>query len=202
MKTPHIVKGYGPLDLFLAKRRYKIAKRQIKLAKKNGRILDIGCGSYPLFLLNIGFAEKYGLDKEIETTVKDKIKKQGIILTSSDIENEEKLPFEDNYFDVVSMLAVFEHIESEKLVGIHREIYRVLKPGGMYVMTTPAIWTDFLLRSMAKLHLISDASIKEHKNSYNHSMISSILQEAHFQKNNLRFGYFELFMNIWATATK
>jgi SAM-dependent methyltransferase len=202
MPPHHMVRGYGPLDSFLAKQRYKIATRQIELAKKNGRILDIGCGSYPLFLLNVDFTEKYGLDKMVETATEERTKQQEIILISHDIENEEKLPFEDNFFDVVSMLAVFEHIEPNKLVKMHREIYRTLKPGGIYIMTTPAFWTDCLLRLLAKSGLITDIEIREHKGSYSHSMISCILQEAYFQRNKLRFGYFELFMNIWATATK
>jgi 2-polyprenyl-3-methyl-5-hydroxy-6-metoxy-1,4-benzoquinol methylase len=188
MKTSHIVEGYGPLDVFLAKQRYKVAKRKIYSAKKSGRILDIGCGCYPLFLITTDFAEKYGLDKNIEPSVANKMEKQGIVLINHYIEKEEKLPFKENFFDVVSMLAVFEHIEPENLVGIHKEIHRILKPGGMYVMTTPAIWTDGLLKFLAKLHLISNISISEHKNSYNHSMISSILQEAHFEKNRLQFG--------------
>ena len=82
--------------------------------------MNIGCGSYPPFLLNADFTEKYGLDKVVETATEERAKQQGIILISHDIENEEKLPFEDNYFDVVSMLVVFEHIESEKLTRIHR----------------------------------------------------------------------------------
>ncbi|GAG35560.1 unnamed protein product, partial [marine sediment metagenome] len=138
MAASHMVRGYGPLDSFLAKQRYKAARRQIKSAQKNGRILDIGCGSYPLFLLNADFTEKYGLDKVVETATEERAKQQGIVLISHDIENEEKLPFGDNFFDVVSMLAVFEHIEPGKLVKIHKEIYRILKPGGMYIMTTPA----------------------------------------------------------------
>jgi len=202
MVTSHVVRGYGLLDFFLAKQRYKIAKRQIRLAKKNGRILDIGCGLEALFLANLDFSEKYGLDRDIETAVKDRAKQQGIILICFDIEKGENLPFEDDFFDVVSMLAVFEHIEPQHLVRLHKEIYRVLKPGGMYVMTTPAAWTGPLLRLLAKLHLISDVPISEHKGSYSHSMISSVLQEADFQQDKLRLGYFELFMNTWATATK
>jgi len=198
MKTSHIVEGYGPLDMFLAKQRYKVAKRRIYSAQKSGRILDIGCGSHPLFLTNINFAEKYGLDKNIESCVTD----QGIVLINHYIEEEEKLPFEGNFFDVVSMLAVFEHIEPEQLVRIHGEINRVLKPGGIYVMTTPAFWTEGLLKFLVKLRLISGVSISEHKDSYDSSMVSSILQAAGFPKNNLRFGYFELFMNMWSTAVK
>lgn len=202
MKTSHIVEGYGPLDVFLAKQRYKVAKRKIYSAQKSGRILDIGCGSVPLFLTSVNFAEKYGLDKNIEARVAEEMKKQGIVLINHYIEEEEKLPFDENFFDVVSMLAVFEHIEPEQLVRIHREINRVLKPGGIYVMTTPAFWTEGLLKFLVKLRLISGVSISEHKDSYDSSMVSSILQDAGFPKNNLRFGYFELFMNMWATAAK
>jgi ubiquinone/menaquinone biosynthesis C-methylase UbiE len=138
MKTSHIVEGYGPLDVFLAKQRYKVAERKIYSAKKSGRILDIGCGCYPLFLTIINFAEKYGLDKNIEPSVANKMEKQGIVLINHYIEKEEKLPFKENFFDVVTMLAVFEHIIPENLVKLHKEIYRVLKQGGIYIITTPA----------------------------------------------------------------
>jgi hypothetical protein len=66
MKMSHILEGYDSLDVFLAKQRYKTAERKMRLAKKDGRILNIGCGCYPLFLTTVDFAEKYGLDKNIE----------------------------------------------------------------------------------------------------------------------------------------
>jgi ubiquinone/menaquinone biosynthesis C-methylase UbiE len=200
MTRPRIVQGHGPLDLFLAKQRYKIARRQIKSMSGNGRILDIGCGCSPFFLTTVDFLEKYGLDKNISST-EEKIRENGITLINYNIE-EEKLPFKDDFFDVVTMLAVFEHIEPKHLVRIHQDIYRILRPGGMYVMTTPAFWTDGLLKLLARLHLISDVPIKEHKGSYDYSTVSSVLQEASFEKNSLRFGYFEFFMNMWVTATK
>jgi SAM-dependent methyltransferase len=201
MKQPHIMKEYGPLDLWLAKKRYRAAQKLIAPVTDRRRILDIGCGSYPLFLIATDFAEKYGLDKNIEPGVADEMKKQGIVLVNHYIEKEEKLPFKENFFDVVSMLAVFEHIDPKQLVRIHKEINRVLKPGGIYIMTTPAFWTEGLLKFLAKLRLIS-SSIKEHKGSYNWLTVSSILQAADFPKDNLRFGYFELFMNMWVTAAK
>jgi hypothetical protein len=87
-------------------------------------------------------------------------------------------------------------------VKILREIHRNLRPGGMHIMTTPAFWTDSVLRFMAKLRLVSSVEIEEHKDAYNHLRLFSILQEANFSEDKLRFGYFEIFMNIWATATK
>ena len=70
------------------------------------------------------------------------------------------------------------------------------------LITTPALWTDSILRFMAKLRIVSPVEIEEHKDAYNHSRLFSILQEANFSKEKLRFGYFEMFMNMWATATK
>ena len=198
MATSRVVRGYGPLDKFLAEQRYKTARKQIKFAHQRGRILDIGCGCYPLFLTTVDFSEKYGMDKTVQA---DKVAK-GITLINHDFENKERLPFKDDFFDVVTALAVFEHIEPKNLVRLHKEIYRMLKPGGMYIMTTPTFWTNGLLRFLAGLGLISDVEIKDHKGSYNRFDILSILQRADFQKSNLRFGYFELFMNSWATATK
>ena len=125
--------------------------------------MDIGSGFYPLFLVSVDFSEKYGLDKEVRASVKEEMKGEGITLVSHDIENEEKFPFEDNFFDVVTMLAVFEHISPNKLVGVLKEIKRVLKPNGRFILTTPAAWTDKLLRFMAKLRLISSEEIQDHK---------------------------------------
>jgi ubiquinone/menaquinone biosynthesis C-methylase UbiE len=202
MKDTRVVRGYGPLDLYLANQRCKTANRQITLAGKNGRILDIGCGLYPLFLTTSNFAEKYGMDQTVSLESSGEIKSKNIVLVEGEIGEEKRLPFDDNFFDVVTMLAVFEHIEPSKLTGAHREIYRVLKPGGLYFMTTPAVWTDGLLRFLAGIGLISDVEIKDHKGSYSHSTVASILQQAGFRKDGMRFGHFELFMNLWVTAVK
>lgn len=46
-----------------------------------------------------------------------------------------RIPFSDNSIDIFLTLDVFEHIfELEKSV---QEIYRVVKPGGCYIMTVP-----------------------------------------------------------------
>ena len=76
MKTSHILEGYGPLDIFLVEPKYKIARKKMKSAKKDGRILDVGRGYYPLFLTTVDFEEKYELDKNIETSATERIKEQ------------------------------------------------------------------------------------------------------------------------------
>lgn len=198
----NVTRGSGLLEGFLAKQRVKIANKLIPIEHRQGRVLDIGCGSYPLFLTSTEFNYKYGLDRVVQKEQIDLFKQKNINLIHHDNEAENPLPFEDNFFDSVTMLAVFEHIEPAKLVGVLKEIRRVLKPGGMYIMTTPAIWTDGLLRTLAKLNLVSPAEIEEHKDAYSFKKIAYFLTQAGFSKNNLQFGYFELFMNIWATAKK
>ena len=49
------------------------------------------------------------------------------------------LPFRARSFDVVVAIEAFEHIEDD--VDAMREVYRVLKPGGSLVITTPTHWT-------------------------------------------------------------
>jgi ubiquinone/menaquinone biosynthesis C-methylase UbiE len=198
----NVTRGSGLLEGFLAKQRVKIANKLIPVNYRQGRILDIGCGSYPLFLTSTDFADKYGLDKVVQKDQVVLFKEKNIELVNFDSEQEKPLPFEDNFFDSVTMLAVFEHIEPDKLVGMLKEIKRVLKPGGMYVMTTPAVWTDGLLRTLAKFNLVSPAEIEEHKDAYSCKRIREILTQAGFSKDKIQFGYFELFMNIWATAKK
>jgi len=197
-----VTRGYGLLETFLARQRSKMADRLIPAAYREGRILDIGCGTYPLFLLCTAFFEKYGIDKVVQENYGEQSHNQEIIVINYDIETENTLPFSSEFFDVVSMLAVFEHIEPIRVKEILREIYRVLKLNGMFIMTTPTIWADGLLRFMAKLRLVSPIEIAEHKDAYSHRKISSLLQEAGFQQEGLQLGYFEMFMNIWVAATK
>ena len=45
------------------------------------------------------------------------------------------LPFEDNTFDSILCTEVFEHVE--QLDAVITELYRVLKPGGRMIVTTP-----------------------------------------------------------------
>ncbi len=51
--------------------------------------------------------------------------------------NDGNLPYDDNSFDLVTFTEVAEHLENHRIVL--REIYRVLKPEGLLVMTTPNI---------------------------------------------------------------
>lgn len=201
MDTKHATRGHGVMENFLARKRARMADKLIPSSHRKGRIADIGCGAFPLFLMNTEFTEKYALDKNYVTDEKE-MQTHNIKFLNCDIEREGKLSFPGEYLDVVTMLAVFEHIEPGVLSITLDEIYRVLKYGGMFIVTTPAFWTEGLLKAMAKINLVSAIEIEEHKDTYNPGKICHLLNAAAFPADKISYGYFEVFMNIWATAVK
>lgn len=200
MRKPRVTRGHGLLEGFLAKERSKLADRLIPFSCRKGSILDIGCGTFPFFLLNTACSKKYGMDKVIKKGYDTHFHDRGIAFINYDLEKLETIPFNNGFFDIVTMLAVVEHIEPEKAKGVFKEIHRILRPGGICVMTTPVICARPLLRFMAGLGLVSSVEIEEHKHAYSRKKITSILQEAGFIKEKIRAGYF--FMNMWITAIK
>lgn len=65
MVTLHVTRGCGILEGILAKKWVKTANKLIPSIHRKGRIADIGCGTFPFFLINTEFTEKYALNKVI-----------------------------------------------------------------------------------------------------------------------------------------
>lgn len=202
MSTPNVVRGKGLFDVPLAKLRGGIAHKKLRQVQNRGHILDIGCGNYPYFLMNVDFSEKFGLEKNISFEAMEIAGKHNIKLVSHDIEDDRPLPFEGDFFDAVTMMAVFEHIEPSRLLPLHKEIRRILKVGGLFIMTTPAPHTDGLLRALASLKLVSAEEINDHKGAYSPKTVAQYLEAAGFNKDDIQSGYFELFLNGWVCAKK
>ena len=133
--------------------RYKVGK--------GASFLDVGCGRGEFLK---GFIEcgvkGYAVDQS--SAVKKYCPEAE--LRKSDIENE-GIPYPDNFFDVVNSKSVIEHFYyPERLI---KEIYRVLKPGGLVITLCPA-WeynhriyfedyshrTPFMLESLRDIQLI------------------------------------------------
>ncbi len=199
MSSEKVTRGFGLLEKFLSIQRMKRAQKIIKKFKKSEYILDIGCGSYPLFLINSDFDVKCGIDQEVKEM---EIKSLHLHLKQHDICANLDLPFKDNYFDVITMLAFIEHLDSVQLLKVLKESYSMLNEGGILIITTPAMWSDIPLKIMAKLHLVSPDEIEEHKKAFNLIELNNLLLKANFKQENIQMGYFEFFLNLWACAKK
>jgi ubiquinone/menaquinone biosynthesis C-methylase UbiE len=192
-----VTRGNGFLEGMLAKKRAAMANILIPNSLRMGRILDLGCGLSPYFLENTEFIEKYGVDRIYGTT--EVYDNPEITIKDFDLSSGHRLPFDDNFFDVVSMLAVLEHLETAAIIHIIKEARRVLMQGGVLVGTTPVWWADNLLSIMAKLRLVSIEEIAEHKSYLTKDKLHSMLVEGGF-KGGITVGSFEGGLNLWFIA--
>jgi SAM-dependent methyltransferase len=195
-----MTRGKGLLEPMLADLRAHRANKLIPSTLRTGRILDIGCGTYPYFLAHTSFAEKFAIDQlPLPQQTASELKIESFTL---DLEIEPRLPFEGDYFDAVTLLAVVEHLDPALMAKLFKEVYRVLKPGGMVILTTPAAWSDGLLKFMARINLVSAEEIHEHAYAYTLPLLGWYFGQAGFEMTKVKFGYFEFLLNMWATAQK
>jgi SAM-dependent methyltransferase len=195
-----MTRGKGLLEPKLADLRANRANKLIPQALRTGRILDIGCGTYPYFLAHTAFAEKFAIDQlPLPQQTASELKIESFTL---DLEVKPHLPFEDQFFESITLLAVVEHLDPSLMAILFKEVYRVLKPGGMVVLTTPAAWSDGLLKFMARINLVSAEEIHEHAYAYTLPLLGWYFGQAGFEMTKVKFGYFEFMFNMWATAQK
>ncbi|HKY79797.1 MAG TPA: methyltransferase domain-containing protein [Anaerolineales bacterium] len=190
-------RGKGLLEPYLARRRASKANHLIPPGLRGGRILDLGCGSYPYFLAHTAFKDKFAIDQ-----LPPSMGEEGIRWHTLDLNKDPSLPFEQAFFDVVTMLAVAEHLDPASLERLLVEVYRTLKPGGRVIITTPAARADGLLRRMARLGLVSAEEINEHTFAYTLPLLGWYFGRAGFGMQLVQFGYFEWGLNMWATADR
>ena len=200
-ETPNkFTRGKGLLEPLLARLRTQRANRLIPPDLRQGRILDIGCGSFPYFLAHTAFREKFAVDQlpmPRETADRNRIQ-----FFELNLNRQPSLPFNDEYFEVVTLLAVVEHLDPESMAILFRECHRVLKSNGLLVLSTPAAWSDGLLHMMAHLNLVSAEEIHEHAYAYTLPLIGWHFGQAGFEMSKVKFGYFEFMLNMWGTARK
>jgi ubiquinone/menaquinone biosynthesis C-methylase UbiE len=107
----------------------RVEKSLIKKYAK-GKTLDVGCGTgYHLGLVK----DIVGLDPSKEMLEKAKAKGKRLVLGRG-----EHLPFHENEFDtVLCLFSVLNVCQAEKVA---KEIERVLRPGGLAIVSVASVW--------------------------------------------------------------
>jgi len=98
-----------------------------------GNCLDIGSGGGQLLRL---IAARYSLTPYACDYINGLIETPGQKVDLVDL-NREPLPYPDNHFGLVTCIETIEHLENFR--AVIREVYRVVEPGGLAVISTPNI---------------------------------------------------------------
>lgn len=125
---------------------HSIAQRRAGVLRSGGSMLDIACGSAEVLKRlagNFPSAKFAGIDLTAEMVMKAKEKTRDFSNIAIAIGNAAQLPFPDSSFDVVLISEALHHIfEPEQMV---REVQRVLKKDGLFLLVDPAKETPIMI---------------------------------------------------------
>jgi 2-polyprenyl-3-methyl-5-hydroxy-6-metoxy-1,4-benzoquinol methylase len=141
--------------------------------KSSDRVLDVGAGSGELFSHLSQCREYVGVDPTVQTEQ---------ILGP----NAKLLPgaFPDTLttrgqFDVVCVLAVFEHVPVAEKDAFAHACARSLVPSGLLLVTVPSRFVDYVLIVLRSVRLLDGMSLEEH-HGFDHRLTPAIFGGASF----------------------
>jgi SAM-dependent methyltransferase len=128
--------------------------------RKPGQVLDVGMGDGAMALRVVRATGCAMSCVDISRTAVVKARGLGLDAHRVDVSNE-KLPFEDEKFDLVYCLETLEHLTNPD--NAISEIRRVLKGGGALVLSTPnlASWLNRALLAMGVQPLHTEVSSRK-----------------------------------------
>ena len=135
------------------------------------RILDVGCGTGTMLRQLSRFGQAQGIDADAEAIAFchdrgiTQVRRVGGL----------PLPFAADAFDVITALDVIEHIEDDR--AMLRELYRIIRPGGLFLFSVPAY--PFLWGAQDE--------ISHHKRRYVASQLRARAVEAGFRVARLSY---------------
>ena len=163
---------------------YPVRRTEYPWAINNGeldkpmKILDVGSGIsiFPIYLASKGH-EVYSIDFDeiLMNRVSPELSKQAGVNVKYLVGDATKIDFKDESFDRVFCISTIEHLEEEKINGKYinfhkknldvkaiKEMFRVLKPGGILVLTFD--WSESIDEQRSyKLDDIYDRVLKPYK---------------------------------------
>lgn len=158
--------------------------KAVQVVPPGGRILDAGCGTGSLLVqLALRGYEVYGVDISEDSVRRTEECLRFLMPEAKSVVKRgsaEQIDYPDGGFDAVIAAEVLEHVEKDHLAV--REFHRLLKPGGVCIITVPAnpsLWD------------LSD-EMAEHKRRYSKEDLLQLFTNASFKIEKLFFVGFPL----------
>lgn len=166
-------------------------------------VVDLGCGPQIRFY---HFAKKHGVMFKsyigIDPLVAESVVRahQSKVVTILTAPLQTTIPLAKASADLVTAFAFLEHINHPR--KILAEAYRILKPGGKLILTTPTYQAKAVLEFLAfRLKIISPREIEEHKRYFDHYKLIKLLP-LKVKRSQTYHQYFEYGMNNLLVITK
>jgi SAM-dependent methyltransferase len=106
--------------------------------RRFARTLEVGFGAGAVLLaLAPSARELFGIDLDADPEVTRRALQQHGVIADLRNGNVYELPFEESFFDLVVSYSVFEHLH--EYARALREVSRVLRPGGQFLLGMPAV---------------------------------------------------------------
>lgn len=155
-------------------------ERIVKNLPEQPRILDVGCGTGA----NLEMLSQFGSAEGVDVSAEALEFCQARGLKNVRRGEAENLPYDDNYFDLVTGLDVVEHLDDD--VGGLKEMRRVLHPGGRALLFVPA----FMF-----LWGVQD-DISNHRRRYTAASLKDAVGQAGFEVERLTYANITFFLPI------
>jgi len=164
---------------FVGRRRLAIGLLRKSLSRVVGRprILDLGCGTGVIATELGAWSEVVGLDFSDKALAYCQSRGLETLVQARG----EFLPLKEGTVDGILALDIFEHIEDDG--AAFRESYRVLRPGGILVLSVPAFKSLWGPHDVALMHF----------RRYRRSDVERRLQEVGFGIERASYSVFFLF---------
>ena len=149
------------------------------------RILDVGCGTGANLLLLSKYGEVEGVD--VSQDALNFCRERGF--QHLRLGEAEKLPYEDESFDLVTAFDVIEHLDDD-VAGL-REFSRVLRKGGRVLLFVPTFMFLWGLQD----------EVSNHRRRYRMPEFRRVVAEAGLEVERTTYANITFFLPIWLVRT-
>jgi SAM-dependent methyltransferase len=147
------------------------------VARRDAEILDVGCGAGDVF----HHLRRYGRIKGIEVDLRPAAVAKSRGYAVCQVDATRGIPFPSASFDLITALDALEHMDDD--AAIVCEAHRLLRPHGIFAITTPAfqwLWSH-------------NDVLNAHKRRYAARELRKRVEQGGFRIKRLTFGFFLVF---------